>query len=324
MKSSLDHLALENQEHLKVLVAIILEEVVNVEMIILYGSYARGNQVPFDHRVEFGLSTSYRSDYDILVLASHVKNEPAFAKRLNGVSSVFRKATGSDIPVRVLHTTINKMAGFLEKGDFFYSTIWNEGVVLYDTGCFVLPEPRQLQLYEMEKQAKDYFREFFRKGERFLKTAREFDYPDEEYQMASFHLHQACECFFCAISLTFTLAKPKEHDIRLLIEHNKDFDQEIAKVFPRETNQNEHLFELLRVSYIQSRYNIIFSITKEDIGTLIKWVERFRDKTREVCEKKLTNLEQLAAEHQQKYKQTENKRNRNPRRKTSFDKEAES
>lgn len=300
MKTSIAHLPGKNQEDLKVIVATILEEVLNVEMIILFGSYARGNQVAFDRRMEFGISTSYRSDYDILVIASRIKNEPVFAKRLNGVGTIFAQKTQSDIRLEIVYKTVEKVVDFLEKGDFFYSEIRREGIVLYDTGSFILPEPRDPEIVEVEKQAKDFFQDFFHKGERFLKTAREFDYPDGEYKMASFHLHQACESFFYAISLTFNRYKPKEHDIRMLIEFNKRYSQDILRIFPRETAKNEHLFELLRASYVQSRYNKEFVVQKEDVEVLLQWIERFRDLTFDICESKLHEFERLVAEQQRK------------------------
>lgn len=301
MNTSIAHLPEKNQEDLKIIVATILQEVLNVEMIILFGSYARGNQVTFDRQVEYGISTSYRSDYDILVIASRIKNEPAFAKKLNGVGAIFKGKAQSDIRLEIVHKTVDKVADFLEKGDFFYSEIRREGIVLYDTGSFILPEPRQPEIFEVERQAKDFFQDFFHKGERFLKTAKEFDYPDGEYKMASFHLHQACESFFYAISLTFNQYKPKEHDIRMLIDFNRRYSENIVKAFPRETAQNEHLFELLRVSYVQSRYNKGFVVHAGDVETLIQWIERFRDLTFEMCRNKISEFERLVAEKQSLY-----------------------
>ncbi len=301
MNASIAHLPEKNQEDLKIIVATILEEVLNVEMIILFGSYARGNQVAFDRQMEYGISTSYRSDYDILVIASRIKNEPVFAKKLNGVGAIFKEKAKSDIRLEIVYKTVEKVVDFLEKGDFFYSEIRREGIALYDTGSFILPEPRDLEMIELERQAKDFFQDFFHKGERFLKTAREFDYPDGEYKMASFHLHQACESFFYAISLTFNQYKPKEHDIRMLIDFNKRYSQEIVKIFPRETAKNEHLFELLRASYVQSRYNKEFVLHKEDVEVLMKWIERFRDLTFDICERKLHEFERMVADQREEY-----------------------
>ena len=301
MNASIAHLPEKNQEDLKIIVATILEEVLNVEMIILFGSYARGNQVAFDRQMEYGISTSYRSDYDILVIASRIKNEPVFAKKLNGVGAIFKEKAKSDIRLEIVYKTVEKVVDFLEKGDFFYSEIRREGIALYDTGSFILPEPRDPEMIELERQAKDFFQDFFHKGERFLKTAREFDYPDGEYKMASFHLHQACESFFYAISLTFNQYKPKEHDIRMLIDFNKRYSQEIVKIFPRETAKNEHLFELLRASYVQSRYNKEFVVHKEDVEVLMKWIERFRDLTFDICERKLHEFERMVADQREEY-----------------------
>ena len=301
MNASIAHLPEKNQEDLKIIVATILEEVLNVEMIILFGSYARGNQVAFDRQMEYGISTSYRSDYDLLVIASRIKNEPVFAKKLNGVGAIFKEKAKSDIRLEIVYKTVEKVVDFLEKGDFFYSEIRREGIALYDTGSFILPEPRDPEMIELERQAKDFFQDFFHKGERFLKTAREFDYPDGEYKMASFHLHQACESFFYAISLTFNQYKPKEHDIRMLIDFNKRYSQEIVKIFPRETAKNEHLFELLRASYVQSRYNKEFVVHKEDVEVLMKWIERFRDLTFDICERKLHEFERMVADQREEY-----------------------
>lgn len=301
MNASIAHLPEKNQEDLKIIVATILEEVLNVEMIILFGSYARGNQVAFDRQMEYGISTSYRSDYDILVIASRIKNEPVFAKKLNGVGAIFKEKAKSDIRLEIVYKTVEKVVDFLEKGDFFYSEIRREGIALYDTGSFILPEPRDPEMIELERQAKDFFQDFFHKGERFLKTAREFDYSDGEYKMASFHLHQACESFFYAISLTFNQYKPKEHDIRMLIDFNKRYSQEIVKIFPRETAKNEHLFELLRASYVQSRYNKEFVVHKEDVEVLMKWIERFRDLTFDICERKLHEFERMVADQREEY-----------------------
>lgn len=68
MKTSLSKLPEYARLDLEQIVGLILENVPRCEMIILYGSYARGTQVEFDERIEFGIPTSFMSDYDILVV----------------------------------------------------------------------------------------------------------------------------------------------------------------------------------------------------------------------------------------------------------------
>ena len=70
MKRSIKRLPKRSQEELNVLLDLIRHHVEYCQMVILYGSYARGNYVLWDSKVEFGVNTSYQSDYDILVVVS--------------------------------------------------------------------------------------------------------------------------------------------------------------------------------------------------------------------------------------------------------------
>lgn len=49
------------------LVALIREQIKQVEMVILFGSYAKNSYVDYDQRIEFGTPTYYMSDYDIAI-----------------------------------------------------------------------------------------------------------------------------------------------------------------------------------------------------------------------------------------------------------------
>lgn len=48
-------------------VALIREQIKQVEMVILLGSYAKNSYVDYDQRIEFGTPTYYMSDYDIAI-----------------------------------------------------------------------------------------------------------------------------------------------------------------------------------------------------------------------------------------------------------------
>ncbi len=71
MKASLEHLSPESRNDLELISRLILESLPDkCEMIILYGSYATGNQVVYDQKKEYGVPTFYMSDYDILIVTS--------------------------------------------------------------------------------------------------------------------------------------------------------------------------------------------------------------------------------------------------------------
>ena len=73
MKTTLSHLPEDKQEELKTITEIILSKI-PAEMIILFGSHARGDRVE-----DFQENTEYVSDYDIFVITKGRKS----AKRAN-------------------------------------------------------------------------------------------------------------------------------------------------------------------------------------------------------------------------------------------------
>ena len=77
MKRSLAHLPKHKRDELKEIVAIITE-LADVEMIILFGSYARGNWVE-DVYTEGHITYEYKSDFDILVVVEN----PRYARSIN-------------------------------------------------------------------------------------------------------------------------------------------------------------------------------------------------------------------------------------------------
>ena len=68
MKKSIKRLPKRTQEELTVLLDLVCKSIRNCQRVILFGSYARGNYVLWDSNIEFGVHTSYQSDYDILVV----------------------------------------------------------------------------------------------------------------------------------------------------------------------------------------------------------------------------------------------------------------
>ena len=62
---------------------------------------------------------------------------------------------------------------------------------------------------------------------------------------------------------------PRKHVLKFLIEKCKAYTLELAKVFPLDTEEEKHLFELLERSYIEARYNDKFVVPKEVVDCLL-------------------------------------------------------
>ncbi len=105
--------------------------------------------------------------------------------------------------------------------------------------------------------------------------------------MSSFNLHQACENYYYAIRLAFTLKSNKQHNLSKLSSSVKKYSPELIQVFPHHTPEEKRLFNLIKAAYVEARYNPHFIVTKEDIDALIPKVELLRDITKRICEKKI-------------------------------------
>lgn len=288
MKNSIAYLHKNNQNDLNFLVSEILKRLPQTVMIILYGSYARNNYVKRGIRVEYGeIPTIKISDYDILVVTSGVNNGKAETV-LDNVEDLFfaNKDIDRHTPVQFINEDIKMLNKSLAEGRYFFTQIKQEGVVLYDNGKFKLARRRKLNFKEIRQQAHEYFEEKFETANDFLRSAR-YDRNDEKYKMCSFHLHQACENYYYAIRLTFTLRSNKQHNLSKLSESTRRYSEDLQAVFPQETSEEKRLFVLLKAAYVDARYNPNFVVTKEDIDALIIKVELLRDITKRICEEKI-------------------------------------
>ncbi|KKB46551.1 hypothetical protein HMPREF1212_04046 [Parabacteroides sp. HGS0025] len=293
MKDSITYLPKDKQEDLNFLVKEILKRLPQTEFIILYGSYARGNYVRRSLRIEDGgIPTVKISDYDIYVITSGI-NSKKVETVLDNVEDIFfaGKDFDRDTPVEFINDDIKMLNKYLEEGRYFYTQIKQEGVVLYNSGKYKLARRRKLNFAEIKEQAQEYFNEKLNEANEFLVDTINA-YNRENYKRASFYLHQACENYYYAIRLTFTLRNNKQHNLSKLSSSTKRYSEDLVTVFPQDTLEEKRLFILLKAAYVEARYNPYFVVTKEDIDKLVPKVELLRNITIRICDMRIKEYEE--------------------------------
>lgn len=292
MKKSISHLPKARQEDIYYLVSRIRQRLPEVQLIILYGSYATGKYVEYDERVEFGIPTAFMSDYDILV----VIGDGTFKKvqqGLDNIEALYYKNPEIQTPVQFILDDIKILNRQLEEGRYFYTQLKQEGIVLYDSGKFKLARRRKLNYKEVQQQAREYFEDKFGNANSFLQATKLIYENMKDYKLCSFNLHQASENYYYAIRLAFTLRSTKQHNLSKLSAAVRRYSKDLVQVFPRQTDEEKRLFELLKAAYIEARYNSNFLVTKEDIEALIPKVELLKDITKRICEQKIEEYGQM-------------------------------
>ena len=287
MRKSLNFLPAEKRRDLRQLVSIIREEVSDVVMVILYGSYARGTYVDYDQRIEYGVKTYFMSDYDLLIVTQKrmgINEHAVYAKILRRFFE--NKAWEIHTHPQFINESISELNKALDKSRYFYTDIKKEGVMLYDSGKYKLARRRKLDYTEIAEMAQEYFEDKFPFATRFFANAQR-DAQDGELRMSAFNLHQATENFLRTIPMVFILYGYKEHDLAFLMNECKKHTLEIYRAFPQDTDEERRLFKLLQDAYVQARYNKNFVVTRADIDALIPRIELLRDLTETVCTERI-------------------------------------
>lgn len=262
----------------------------DLAMLILFGSYARGDWV-VDRYVEDHITYTYESDLDLLVVSEDRAHATMQGEaRLSDAIGRRLRQLGLDRPSStIIVEDIEHLNKDLQRGNYFFTDIKKEGVLLFDSGRHTLAEACPLSPAEYQKYAREDFEHWFPSACRFLIQATEAFQRDWNNE-AAFLLHQATERFFNAIVLTFTRYKPKTHDLERLDRQASDLHAEFFKVFPRATEQQKHCFDLLQKAYIDARYKRDYAITKEELEYLAGRVRKLQELTKRICEEKIAGM----------------------------------
>jgi HEPN domain-containing protein len=284
MKTSLNHLPQSKQEQILEIIEII-KEVVAPEKIILFGSYAKGKYVQHRYTGRDGVLYEYISDFDFLVVTrNNTVKEYELEDIVNSRTQHFKQ------PINLQIHEIDYINEGLEFGQYFFTDIVKEGVLLYDTDIVHFTNPKELTPAEEKEIAQRYFDIWFSGGTGFLKSTT-FNFQEGQYKIASFELHQAAESFYYTTLLVFTGYKPKTHNIYKLRKLAKHLSEELFLLFPIETNkEDKNLFELLKRSYIDARYKADFVITDDELSKLISRIQQMENIVERICKKQIESL----------------------------------
>lgn len=284
MKTSLSHLP-ENKQYEIKRIADIIQEVVKPEMIILFGSYAKGKWIEERYTDKVGTKYEYISDYDFLVITND-NPEKSYTQE----SMIMDRVDRYKPPVNLEIHELNYINKGLEEGEYFFVDIINEGILLYSKSNLQFSIPRELTLEERRVKAERYFNTWFPQAHVFLKNAK-FDFGEGHLKIGAFELHQATESLYYATLLVFTDYKPKTHNLWKLRKKTKSYSKELFEVFRTETDKNEeYLFDLLKRGYVDARYRSDYSITKDELDALITKVSSMIPIVEKICKEKIGSL----------------------------------
>jgi HEPN domain-containing protein/predicted nucleotidyltransferase len=286
MKTALAHLPEKKQAELKAIVGAVIPRFTEIEMIILFGSYARGNWVE-DSFVEKGVTHVYKSDYDLLIILhknAHANSDPLI-ENITGQIETLNLPT----PVTPIFHSIEFVNEALNEGNYFFGDIQDYGILLFTTSRHQLVPKRELNAVEARAKAEKDFNYWFQSAEFFFDDYRS-NFEKERYNQAAFQLHQAAERYYNTVQLVFTGYKSRTHNIEILGNVAVSCNMRFNEIFPRASIQEKNRFKLLKKAYTEARYNMDYKISREDLEYLSGRVELLKKLTAEVCRERINSF----------------------------------
>ncbi|RFB85496.1 nucleotidyltransferase [Rhizobium leguminosarum bv. trifolii] len=299
MKSSLDHIPLRKQREIGRVLEVLHEEFEDalkdgtaefkkrgrILKIILFGSYAKGGWVdePFTMK-------GYRSDFDLLIIVNNRKL-CEFAEYWHKAADRLIHDKSIETPVSFIVHSRREVNSYLKEGQYFFSDIRKEGIVLYELDDEPLAEPKPLSPADRLRVAKEHFDHRFRAASKFHKGLM-FYLGERDFNEAAFLMHQSLEQGYSCILLTLTNYGPPSHNIKFLRSLAEEQDRRLAEAFPRDQHRERAWFNTLNEAYVKARYSKHFEISEEALGWLAEQTALLLELVKIVCSEHLAVLAQ--------------------------------
>lgn len=303
MKTDLHHLPERQQQELAKILEILLTEFEaartrggggtcdwrrggQVLKVILFGSYARNDWVDEPEN-------GYLSDFDLLIVVSHEK--------LTDIAEYWWAAEDRILRDPEIGRTVNlivhdlaEVNSALARGEYFWTDIARDGVVLHEVPGHPLAEPKPMTAADAADTSRRHFAvkrqdtgDWLRLSELSLKEGA--DHANWR-RKAAFNLHQAVEAAYACFLLVHTFYFPRSHNIKFLRSLAEDVDRRLAEAWPRESRIDRRRFELLKRAYVEARYSDQYDASVEDLEWLTAAAMRLRDLVAESCEARIAEL----------------------------------
>ena len=284
MKKSLSSLPEYKVNELYTITEIILKELDDVQMIILFGSYARGNWVE-DVCTEKDYTYEYKSDFDILAVTKYTEaaNNTDLQRKVEG------KLNRTETTANLIFHDIQYINSQLNKGRGFFFDIIEEGIMLYDSGRFRFAKKRKTNIEKRKQIAQQNFDEWYEKAKRFYGHFQ-YDLEKKWYNEALFELHQSIKCFYTTTLLVFGGYSPQSCNLEKLGRYVASYEPAFLTVFPCTTDRQDKIFKLLNNAQAHTCSEDSYNITKVDLAHLEQCTQKLMELSQEICTKKIDSF----------------------------------
>ena len=270
-----------------------LEEIINAliqrykaEYIICFGclSDAKENTSCFTGEIK-----QNNTHYFLLMITTEITR---IEHEVQDYVNTFIDKANISIVVHGLETVTHAIA----EGSRFFTAVCRDGFQLYSSsGLNLNIDYPNLNPATTFSKAQKHFYHRYGMAAGFMESAY-VSYDNGFYSNCMFELHQAVEQACIAVIRVFMAYRSDTHNLARLINLCRCFSDELKFLFPRRTEEDKRLFQILLKSYSDTRYKDGYQIVDDDADKLCTQVKEFLDLIKTLCNKRLKEYRQAAEE----------------------------
>jgi HEPN domain-containing protein len=207
------------------------------------------------------------------------------------VNGLFETGTIT-IVVHGMETVTNAIA----QGSRFFTAVCRDGMQLYSASGLRLniDYPDLNPATTFTKAQKHYFHRFGMAWG-FMESASH-SYDNGFYSNCMFELHQSIEQACIAVIRVYMAYRSDMHNLSRLLNLCKCFSDGLIELFPRRTEEDKRLFQLLVKSYSDTRYKDDYKIVDLDADELCIRVREFLELIKKLCKQRIAEYRRAAEE----------------------------
>lgn len=249
----------------------------------------------------FGIRSIHYQDWSCFINRGYIKEKSRLSLDLLVIAGAAKGQTEQDISQFVeehcktladVHCVVHKINTVkisLSEGKSFYSTLYHQGIMLYDSGQNALLNPGPM---ERSVQVKTVLESIWLRwhglATNFFKGAVDslsYNRPD----LTTFLLHQAVEHTCGALIRIYTGYRPNTHSLTRLFMMVDNFSNQFSLIFPRTTKEEEEIYGVLQRGYLDTRYKEGYEVSPAILQVLIERVARIQAIAGALYEEKLAS-----------------------------------
>lgn len=180
----------------------------------------------------------------------------------------------------------------LAAGDPFVCNVFQRAALLYSHSN--VPPPRKVFVCHetLLRQTREGWRRWFNNSCQFMDCAG-YCLMERKFNMAVFMIHQTVEQACKAMLKVMLHLRPNTHNLAWMLKLCCTLAPEIAMAFPRDNPKDKTLFNLLKSSYMDSRYAAGFVVNEKDAWALYYRASALLRIAGDLCNQRIADLEKF-------------------------------